>query len=124
MSARKALRSSPDEHKGRRLRSATRREIREELVADPKGARGLECRDKVRHVDRRSARAARRRRPDLDRLRVYRCGWCGGYHLGHQDAHRAALVNAELLELAEVDPLAVHRARLEALGLDDVDGGV
>lgn len=76
--------------------------------------RSLQCDGKVRYGSRRAARVGRRQGTGtIGHLRIYRCGWCGGYHLGHVRAH--ALADAELLELAATNPLLAAQLRLEGL---------
>lgn len=43
-----------------------------------------QCEGKMKYVTRDEARVARRRvRGRFGTMRVYRCGWCDYYHLGH-----------------------------------------
>lgn len=77
--------------------------------------RALQCAGKVRYTSRRLARIGRRHSPAAGHLRIYRCGWCDTYHLGHVRPH--AIRDAELLELAERDPAAADRMRRADLGL-------
>lgn len=82
---------------------------------DPTSRRSLQCEGKTRFATRRAARVGRRNAGAhlVEHLRIYLCRYCRGYHLGHVRVH--AVADAQLLELAEVDPEAAHRARLESL---------
>ena len=46
------------------------------------------CKAKVRHATHYQAIAAIRQ-PGYDGCRVYRCQFCGGYHIGHYDVEKA-----------------------------------
>lgn len=101
----------------------------------PKVDRSRQCDGKVRHPDRRAARAARQRVRNLPdgegtHLTIYRCPWCDAFHVGHawadpylaDMAARAAARRSPELELE----LEAARAVAAVLGIpvDDALGYV
>lgn len=56
-------------------------------MSSKRAIRRKSCKGKVRHVDATAAQAAigglNRAKGYQGRLDVYRCSFCGGYHVGH-----------------------------------------
>jgi hypothetical protein len=63
-------------------------------MASKRATRRRSCQSKVRHADYYGAMIAYKRFGAQDRigLRIYKCGFCGGYHIGHIDRATAFLI--------------------------------
>jgi len=63
-------------------------------MASKRATRRQSCACKVRHENYYGAMIAYKRfnGPDRIGLRIYKCGFCGGYHIGHIDRATAFLI--------------------------------